>query len=362
MSAHQHVRFCTSSDGVRIAYALSGQGAPIVKAGHRLSHIGFDRTSPVWRHWVEELSRDHTLLRYDARGCGLSDWNAADVSFDAWVRDLEAVVDAAGLARFDLLGVAHGAAVAIAYAVRHPERVNSLVLHSAFVRGKTARASSQQERDENKLLTKLAELGWNREDPSYRQVFAMQFLPEASPEQLRSFNEFQRLSSSPENAARHMSVLWNIDIEALAPKVSSRTLLLHARGDMRVPFDEGRQLAALIPGARLVALESRNHILLEDEPAWGQFLVELRGFLGETASRGTAGATSGCFAQLSLREREVLELIAQGLDNHRIAHSLVVSEKTVRNHINSIFGKLEVQTRAQAIVHARNAGFGNVTR
>jgi pimeloyl-ACP methyl ester carboxylesterase/DNA-binding CsgD family transcriptional regulator len=358
-SPRQQIRFCTSSDSVRLAYAVTGKGPPIVRAAHWLTHIEFDWASPVWRHWLAEFSRGRTLVRYDERGCGLSDWDAADLSFESWVRDLEVVVDAAGLTRFALIGISQGGAVAVAYAVRHPERVSHLVLYGAFARGKRARARTQEEFDENEMTISLAVRGWGSENPAYRQMFATLFFPEGSPEQHRWFTDMQRLSTSADNARRLLHEVSDVDVRALAPRVSCPTLVLHARDDARIAFDEGRLLAALIPGARLVPLESRNHILLENEPAWGEFVGEVRAFLPDSPPAIEAGSLPGAFAELSAREREVLGLIAQGFDNHRIAECLFLSEKTVRNHITHIFGKLDVETRAQAIVRARDAGFGH---
>lgn len=358
-SPGQQIRFCTSSDGVRLAYAVTGKGPPIVRAAHWLTHIEFDWTSPVWRHWLAEFSRGRALVRYDERGCGLSDWDVADLSFDAWVRDLEVVVDAAGLTRFALIGMSQGGGVAIAYAVRHPERVSHLVLYGAFARGKRVRARTPEEIDENEMTITLAVRGWGRENPAYRQMFATLFFPDGSPEQHRWFTDMQRLSTSADNAGRLLHEVSNVDVRALAPRVSCPTLILHAREDARIAFDEGRLLAALIPGARLVPLQSRNHILLESEPAWGEFVGELRAFLPDSPPAIEAGSLPGAFAELSARERDVLDLMAQGFDNHRIAERLFLSEKTVRNHITHIFGKLDVETRAQAIVRARDAGFGH---
>jgi pimeloyl-ACP methyl ester carboxylesterase/DNA-binding CsgD family transcriptional regulator len=338
---------------------LTGKGPPLVKAANWLTHIEFDAKSPVWRHWIGELSRNRTLVRYDERGCGLSDWDVADLSFESWVYDLEAVVDAAGLDRFALLGISQGGAVAVAYAVRHPERVTHLVLYGAFARGIAVRAKSQADVEENEMAIKLAERGWERDNPAFRQTFATLIVPEGSPEQHHSFTDMMRLSTSAANAGRLLREFAGIDIRAFAHRVSCPTLVLHARSDGRVPFDEGLLFASLIPGARFVPLESRNHILLENEPAWAEFVVELRGFLPEAPPTIDAGATQGAFAELSARERQILELISQGLDNRQIAERLFLSEKTVRNHITSIFGKLDVQSRAQAIVRARDAGLGS---
>jgi pimeloyl-ACP methyl ester carboxylesterase/DNA-binding CsgD family transcriptional regulator len=356
-SPSEKIRFCASSDGTRIAYAVTGDGPPLVKAANWLTHIEFDANSPVWRHWIDESSRNHTLIRYDERGCGLSDWDVADMSFESWVADLEAVVDAAGLDRFPLLGISQGGAVAVAYAVRHPERVTHLVLYGAYARGIAVRAKSPAEAEENEMAIKLAERGWGRDNPAFRQTFATLIQPEGSPEQHRSITDMMQLSTSAENAGRLLREFAGIDVRPLAPQITCPTLVLHARNDGRVQLEEGLFFASLIPGARFVPLESRNHILLEDEPAWHHFVSELRDFLPGMPQAKT-GIRNSVFAELSVREHEVLELVAQGLDNHQIAARLFLSEKTVRNHITSIFSKLEVQSRAQAIVRARDAGLG----
>lgn len=351
-SAKQQIRFCTSPDGVRIAYATTGRGRPLVKAANWLSHLEYDWNSPVWRHWLMELSRDHSFVRYDERGCGLSDWDVPELSFDSWVRDLETVVDAAAPERFPLLGISQGAPIAIAYAVRHPERVSHLVLHGGYARGRLQRNVTPQQRKEAELMVELAELGWGREDPAFRQFFTTQFIPEGTSEQHRWFNELQRISTSPQNAVRFLRAFRDIDVAALAPEVSCPTLILHPTHDARVPFEEGRLLASLIPGARFVPIESRNHLLLENEPGWRRWLEEVRAFLPAGSEGGSA------FAALTARERDLVELIAQGRDNAQIAAHLALSDKTVRNHITSIFAKLEVENRSQAIVLARDAGFG----
>lgn len=358
MRTRQEIRFCTDHEGVRIAYATSGKGPPLVKAANWLTHIEFDWESPVWRHWLAELSRHRELVRYDERGCGLSDWNAADLSFEAWVRDLETVVDAAGLGRFALFGMSQGGAVAIAYAARHPERVTHLVLCGAFVRGRRHWVKTQKELDENEMVIRLAEAGWERENPAFRQTFATQFLPDGSAEQHRSFTDLMRVTTSASNAGRLLREFTDIDVRDPARRISCPTLVLHARDDGRIPFEEGRLAASLVPSARFVPLESRNHILLEHEPAWSHLVAEVQAFLPAAAPSVDDGTTAGAFAQLSSREREVLALVAEGLNNHEIAGRLFLSEKTVRNHINSIFGKLDVHSRAQAIVRARDAGLG----
>ncbi|HEX7977590.1 MAG TPA: alpha/beta fold hydrolase [Gemmatimonadaceae bacterium] len=275
----QTIRFCTADDGVRIAYATSGSGAPLVKPANWMTHLEFDWESPVWRHWLRELSGDHMLVRYDERGCGLSDREVADYSFEAWVHDLETVVDAMGLERFPLFGISQGCAVAIAYAVRHPERVTKLVLYGGYAQGAYKRARTPEQLQEADLIMRLLPMGWGRDNPAFRLFFAARFLPEGTPEQTRWFSELQRMTTSPEIALKLRNTAANIDVTALAPLVRAPTLVLHASGEAAIPFDQGRQLAALIPGARFVSLESRNHILLEDEPAWGRFCEEVRRFL-----------------------------------------------------------------------------------
>jgi pimeloyl-ACP methyl ester carboxylesterase/DNA-binding CsgD family transcriptional regulator len=350
--ARQQIRFCSAHDGVRIAYAMSGRGPPLVKVANWLSHLEYDWESPVWRPLLAELSRDHTLVRYDERGCGLSDWNVEDLSFDAWIHDLETVVEAAGVDRFPLLGISQGASIACAYAVRHPERVTQLILHGGYTRGRLRRAKTPQQRDEAEMMIRLAEIGWGRENPAFRQFFTTQFIPDGTPEQHRWWNELVRISTSPANAARIMRNFGEIDVGDLLTRVACPTLVLHATHDARVPFEEGRMLAGLIPGARFVPIESNNHVLLDSEPGWQRWLDEVRAFLPHASTADPA------FARLTQRERALLELIAQGRDNAQIAARLGLSEKTVRNHITSIFAKLEVDNRARAIVVARNAGFG----
>jgi pimeloyl-ACP methyl ester carboxylesterase/DNA-binding CsgD family transcriptional regulator len=349
---NQQIRFCTSADGVRVAYATTGRGPPLVKVSNWLSHLEHDWDSPVWRHWLTALSKNHTLVRYDERGCGLSDWDTGSLTFEAWVSDLEAVVDALGLERFPVLGISQGASIAIAYAVRHPERVSHLVIHGGYARGWLRREITPHQRKEALMMVELAELGWGKENPAFRQFFTTQFIPGGTAEQHRWFNELERVSTSPANAAQFVRVFNEIDVTALAPQIACPALVLHADGDARVPFDEGRLLAGLIADARFVPLASRNHILLEHEPAWLRWCEEVDGFLGH------ARAKQAAFSTLTAREAELLELIAQGLDNAQIAARLDRSEKTVRNHITSIFSKLEVETRAQAIVRSREAGFG----
>ena len=278
----QTVRFCTASDGHRIAYATIGSGPVLVKAANWLTHLDHDRETSVWAHWLEGLARGRTLLRYDERGCGMSDWDVEHFRFEDWVDDLETVVDAAGLDQFPLLGVSQGAAVAVAFAAEHPERVTRLVLASAYARGRLARATDDDQRREAALDLEVARVGWGRDDPSFRQVFTSQFLPDGTREEWAEFNDLQRITTSPENAVRFLETFARIDVTGLAPKVRCPTLVMHSRDDLRQPAAGARELAGLIPDCQFVPLPSRNH-LLRDEPAWAIFLDELDRFLGQDA-------------------------------------------------------------------------------
>jgi pimeloyl-ACP methyl ester carboxylesterase/DNA-binding SARP family transcriptional activator len=276
-AARQEVRFCTAPDSVRIAYATLGEGPALVKTANWMSHLEYDWKSPLWRHLARELSREFRLVRYDQRGNGLSDWNVDDFSLDACVSDLEAVVDAVGLERFALLGVSQGSRVAVAYAARHPERVSRLVLYGGAARGWKHR--SQGARDARAGLQALIREGWGRDTPAFRQVFTMLFMPGASPEQAAWFNELQRVSTSADNALRLTEAASEVDVTDRLRSVRAPTLVMHATEDAVVSVEEARRLAAGIPGARFVALESQNHLLLDDEPAFARFLSEIRDFL-----------------------------------------------------------------------------------
>jgi pimeloyl-ACP methyl ester carboxylesterase/DNA-binding winged helix-turn-helix (wHTH) protein len=251
----QDIRFCRSADGVQLAYATSGSGPTLVKTANWLSHLDYDWESPVWRHWLHALSQRHRLVRYDERGCGLSDWDVERLSLESKIADLEAVVEACRLEKFQLLGISGGGPTSVAYAALHPDRVTHLVLYGAFAQGR-------------------------QDDPAFRRVFTTQFMPDSTSEQWAAFDELQRRTSSPQNAARIMAATSMLDVVDIAPQVRVPTLVLHARGDRRSPIEQGRLLAALIPDARLVTLDSSNHILQADEPAWQRFLEELNVFLG----------------------------------------------------------------------------------
>jgi pimeloyl-ACP methyl ester carboxylesterase/DNA-binding winged helix-turn-helix (wHTH) protein len=276
----QTIRFCTAADGARIAYASMGSGPVLVKAANWLTHLDHDHETFVWSHWLTGLADHRTLLRYDERGCGMSDWDVESFDFDDWVDDLELVVDAAGLDRFPLLGVSQGAAVAVAFAARHPERVTRLILSGSYGRGRALRATTEEERREAALDLEVARVGWGRDDPSFRQVFTSMFLPDGTREQWEEFNELQRRTTSAQNAVRFLETFAEIDVTGLAPQVQCPTLVMHSRGDRRVPLSSARDLASLIPDCRFVSLPSRNHIVM-DEPAWPIFLDEIDRFLAE---------------------------------------------------------------------------------
>lgn len=357
-STKQHIQFCTGLDAARLAYAVTGDGPPLVRTATWVSHLEYEWQNVLRRPTLDVLSRHFSLLRYDQRGCGLSDWNVENISFEAWVDDLDTVVRAAGLHRFSLLGASQGCAIAVAYAARRPEKVSHLMLYGGYVLGKLKRELLEREREEARTLIKLIELGWGKGTPEFRHVFTTLFMPDASLEQQHAFDELQRMSTSPENAARIVSQFDLIDVREDAAKIRCPTLVLHARGDARIPFEEGRRMAVLIPGARFVPLESRNHVLVNSDPAWKQFVDEVVAFPQTAAVHTPDVDLAQRLSTLTGRERAVLELIAQGRNNDDIAHSLSISEKTVRNYVTVILDKLQVASRPKLIVLAREAGYG----
>jgi pimeloyl-ACP methyl ester carboxylesterase len=340
-------RFCTSSDGVGLAYAIDGEGPPLVKASNWMTHLDYERQSPVWRHWVRELSRGRTLVRYDERGCGLSDRQFAGMpSLDTYVSDLAAVVDAAGLERFALLALSGGGPTAIEYAARNPERVSHLVLYGTWARGRDLRGGANAE--QSRVLGELIRVGWGGAVPAFRQVFSSIYIPSAGEEQKRWYDELQQASSSAETAARLWRSRNSIDVRDTARGVTQPALVLHARHDGAVPHEEGRLLASLLRDARFVTLESDNHILQEGEPAWETFLSEVRAFLGDDHRAGPGSA------ELSAREREVLELVAAGMSNEEIAERLFLSTRTVERHLSNVYAKLRLSGKsARAAAAAR---------
>lgn len=355
----QEIRFCRAPDGVNVAYATSGDGPPLVRVANWLTHLELDWKGPIWSHWFREFSKDHTLLRFDLRGSGLSDRSVRNQSLEAWVQDLETIVDDKGIDRFPLLGFCQGGAIALTYAVRNPERVSHLVLFDSYNQGNLVDGTPLRRKLETKALTKMIEVGWGRGDTViFRRVFADLLMPDASEQERHWLAELQRKTTSQTMAARLWETFHRIDVESLAKQVEVPTLIFHVTGDKVVPFEAGRKLASLIPGARFVPLESENHILLENDPAWKRFLSEVRSFIGSSDEQAELVKPKTVFPELTPRECEVLDLIARGFKNQEIADQLYISPKTVRNHITHIFSKLQLDSRAKAIVLARESGLG----
>jgi class 3 adenylate cyclase/pimeloyl-ACP methyl ester carboxylesterase len=276
----QEIRYCKASDGVRLAYATVGNGAPLLRSAHWLGHLEYDWEFPYLRPFLLGLAKDHTVIRYDARGNGLSDWDVREISLDVWVSDMEAVADAAGLDRFPLLGFSQGCAVSIAYAVRHPERVSHLILYGGFASGQNRRDGLTDEgRERIAAMKTLVKRGWGADNPAFRQLFTTSMMPGATKEQMDAFNELQRLSGSPDGAVRYLETVYDVDVRDLLPQVRAPTLVMHVRDELMVTIDRGRELAAGIPGARFVALPGKNHILLEQDPGLPRFFEELSDFL-----------------------------------------------------------------------------------
>jgi len=279
-SAPQQVRFCSARDGTQLAWSAMGSGPPLVLVGRWMTHLEFELEAGSWsRRIIDALAAHHTLIRYDARGNGLSDWNVDDIGFEQWVGDLEAVVDAAGLERFALLGQSQACAVSIACAVRQPRRVSHLVLYGGFARGFNRRSPTQDEKDAFAAMATLTRTGWGKNNPAFRQLFTSQFIPDSSRLQQDWFNELQRRAATPANAVRYMNTVADIDVTELLPRVDTPTLVMHSRGDARIPFEVGRRMAAGIPGARFLPIESANHLPLEHEPAFVQVISETLAFL-----------------------------------------------------------------------------------
>jgi len=298
------------------------------------------------------------LLRHDARGCGLSDRDVGNLSFETSVRDLECVIEAASFRHFVLVGACGGGAIAIEYAVRHPERVSQLILYGAYARGALRRSDQPEELEKGRLLLDLTRLGWGREEHAFLQVWASRYQPGGTLEYLRSWSDQMRAATSAEMAVRLLEIGWNADVREAARRIRCPVLLVHPERDVVVPIQEGRLLAKLIPDCRFVQLDSDNHMLLADEPAWARLYREVRDFLGQPATGRVGNRNALPLGELTSRERAVLEAIAEGLDNAEIAVSLQLSEKTVRNYVTRLFDKIHVKHRYQAIVRARDAGLG----
>ncbi len=321
-----------------------------------MTHLELEWESPVWRHWIDFFSSHFRFVRYDERGCGMSDWDVGDLGQERWADDLETVVEAAGGSEpIVLLGISQGGAPAIELAARHPERVSHLVLYGCYSQGWMVRGDEDSRRRYEAMIA-LIEHGWGSSNPVFRQLFTSRFIPGGTDEQLNWFNELCLKTTSPQNAARLLETRAHVDVRRRLAEVRVPTLVMHARDDEVVPLSSGRILASEIPGAEFVELDSANHILLQDEPAWRRFREAVLDFTG-VAVPAEPATDESAFATLSPREREILGLISEGLANAEIAERLGISDKTVRNHVSNLFDKLGVWTRAQAMVFARDRGF-----
>lgn len=347
----QQSHYTLGDDGVRLAWAEMGHGPPLVKAATWLTHLQYDLESPVWAHWLHFLGGRFRYIRYDERGCGMSDREAGDLSLSRWVEDLEHVVDAARIDRpFVLLGISQGAATAIRYAVRHPERVSHLILYGGYAIGGN-RSPDPERRALFKAVMEVAGLGWGSDNPAFRRLFTSRFVPGGTPAQVEWISELCRRTTSQASAIQLLRVRGDVDVRDQLALVRVPTLVLHCDGDQVAPAAQGQLLASQIPGATFVQLHSDNHVLLEHEPAWGDFQAAVLEFTG----LGADGAAHALLDGLTGREQEILELLCEGRSNAQIGWALGVAEKTVRNHLSNLYRKLGVRSRAEAIVLAHRS-------
>jgi pimeloyl-ACP methyl ester carboxylesterase/DNA-binding CsgD family transcriptional regulator len=352
MKLHQHIRYATASDGTRLAWADSGAGSTVVKAANWLTHLEYEWESPVWKHWIQFFSANFRFVRYDERGCGMSSSQTGTLSLDQWADDLATIIDAARpAAPVTLLGISQGAATCIDYAISNPERVSRLILYGGYARGALKRGQPTAQSAYQAMID-LARVAWGSENPTFRQIYTSRFIPGGTAEQLGWWNELCRKSATGETIAKLFEARAVVDISARLPQLQQPALVLHSRNDEVVPVEEGRLLGSGIAGAEFVELDSRNHVLLENEPAWGRFQEAVLSFVPNKRV-----AIDSAFTALSAREREVLALICDGLSNARVAERLQISEKTARNHASNLFDKLGVRSRSEAIVFARDRGF-----
>lgn len=351
----QEIRFCRTRDGIRIAHARHGSGPPLVVVACWLSHLQHDWRSPVWRHFLEELGGFTTLIRYDLRGHGLSDWNVDEYSLDALLSDLDAVVAAEGLDRFALMGMSGYSTVALAYAARHPERVSRVVVYGGWPGWPEHETAESQ--DEEAAFLAMIRAGWARPDPTFRRVFTQAFIPGASEEQMSWFDDLQRMSTSARNLIAARIARYHIRVTDELAKIEAPTLVLHARDDRVLEFENGREVATRIPNATFVPLESGNHILLADEPAWRTFVDRVEEFMRPDRQPTEADALAASSQALTPREIEILRLAAEGLDNASIAEALVLSVRTVERHLSNAYLTLGISGKA-----ARPAAVAAVVR
>jgi pimeloyl-ACP methyl ester carboxylesterase/DNA-binding CsgD family transcriptional regulator len=358
---NQSIRYCTTMDGVKLAYAVTGEGPPLVMSATWLAHLEHQWRSLAWRPWLDAFTREHKVLRHDSRGCGLSDRNIGGLSFETWVSDLECVVEASNFQRFALVGTCWGGPIAIEYAARHPEKVNRLVLYGTYARG-TQRRGSPNAGERARMMYDLTRYGWAQEDHAFLELWASRFQPGGTKDHRRSWCDQMRAATSSETAIRLFEIAGNTDVREAARTIKCPVLVVHPERDVNVPIAEAQLLARLIPDSRFVQLDTANHMPLADEPAWKHLVSEVRSFLAEPQCARAACRNDLALGELTVRERAVLEAIAEGLDNSEIAVSLNLSEKTVRNHITRVFDKICVKHRYQAIVLAREAGLGRASR
>lgn len=354
--AAQEIRFCRSTDGARLAYAVHGDGPPLVAVSCWLSHLQYDWQSPVWRHFLDDMGGISRLVRYDERGFGLSDWNVTDFSLEARLADLEAVIDAVGAERFALLGMSGNSPVALAYAARHPERVSRLIVYGGWA-GMPLPAPSSEHDMEEAAIQAMVRAGWARPDPLFRRVFTNMFIPGANEAQMGWVDDLQRMSTSTENMLAARAERLASDLTDLLPDIKAPTLVLHARGDRAIEFKHARVLATRIPDARLVPLESRNHILLAGEPAWAVFMNEVRAFMEPDRAGLRPEHDMPRMAALTEREREILTLASNGRGNDEIAADLTLSVRTVERHLSNAYLKLGISGRS-----ARTAAVARLLR
>jgi pimeloyl-ACP methyl ester carboxylesterase/DNA-binding CsgD family transcriptional regulator len=353
-TVRSELRFVTLSSGARIAWAESGRSVagqpPLVRAAHWMTHVEHDAQSPLWQPWLTRLGRSLRVVRYDERGCGSSSGDDTPPGLAAATEELAAVVDACGSPRVALLGLSGSCAAAVAYAARHPERVSHLVLHGGYTHGLLHREPSADALAYHRAQLQLMALGWGRHHSAVQQFFTSTLVPEATPEQAAALNEQQRLSCDGTRAAAILDARAALDVRAFLPQVRCPTLVLHCDGDAMVPVDRGRELAAAIAGARFETLRSRNHIPLAGEAAFERFCDAITDFVNDSSPAPAPDFTR--------RERELLDAVARGLDNLQIAAHLGVANKTVRNALSQLYAKLGVEGRPQAIVRAREMGYG----
>lgn len=345
----QSIRYVATADQVNLAWTGIGHGMPLVKAATWLTHLQYDLESPVWAHWIRFFGEQFRYIRYDERGCGMSDWKVHELALPQWVDDLESVVEAAGIDRpFALLGISQGAATAIMYALRHPQRVSHLILYGGYAVGGNKDDDNPARVEMYKAVQDVVRLGWGSNNAAFRQLFTARFVPQGSQAQLDWFNELCRRTTSVENAVALLAARGNIDVREFLPLVRTPTLVLHSSHDQIAPLSQGRLLAGRIPGATFIQLDSHNHVLLEHEPAWQEFQQAVLEFTGQRATAEFASVHT-----LTQRERMLLGLLCEGHGNAQIAWQLGIAEKTVRNHFTNLYRKLGVRSRTEAIVLAQ---------